>query len=121
MNPQLKAQDCFDHDPIEAWQPADPVHVDYQLCLHIGPADKQGADLFYVNILSEVSASELDAAELARRKKIVVKDYSWNAVKHAIDDILHQINEPTWNQAALKLSQCFDWEFENYKAYEPRA
>ena len=115
MNPLLKAQDCFDHDPIEAWQPDDPTYVDYQLCLHIGPADQKGADLFYVNVLSEGAASRLGARELASRKKIVVENYSWGAVMHAVDDILLQINEPDWNQAAQKLSQCFDWEFDNYK------
>ena len=115
MRLQLKAQDCFDHDPIETWQPADPAYVDYQLCLHIGSANQQGADLFYVNILSEAAACELDPADLARRKRIVVKNYSWGAIRLAVEDILHQINEPTWNEAAHKLSQCFDWEFENYK------
>lgn len=66
MKPQLKAQDCTDHDPIEAWQPADPAQVNYWLCLHIGPADQRGAELFYVNGLSGPAARQLDAGEPAR-------------------------------------------------------
>ena len=72
--------------------------------------------MFYVNILSEEAASRLSTRELASRKKIVVNKYSWDAVMRAIDDILLQINEPDWNQAAQKkLNQCFDWEFDDYK------
>lgn len=119
MKPQLKAQDCTDHDPIETWQPADHTLVDYWLCLHIGLDEQQGADLFYVNVLSEAAASELDAGELARRKKIVVRDYSWNTVMHEVDEILRQVEGASWNEIAQKLSQKFDWEFENYRGYKP--
>lgn len=121
MKPQLKAQDCTDHDPIEAWQPADSAQVVYWLCLHIGPAGQQGADLFYVNVLSGPAARQLDTGELARRKKIVVEDYSWSAVMRAVDDILRGVEGTSWREIAQQLSQKFDWEFENYGEYEPRA
>ena len=121
MKPQLKAQDCTDHDPIETWQPADSAHVDYWLCLHIGPADQQGAEMFYVNVLSEAAARQLDAGELEKRKKIVLRDYSWSAVMRAVDDILRQVEGSSWSEVAQTLSQKFDWEFENYREYDPRA
>ena len=119
MKPQLKAQDCTDHDPIEEYHPDDPASVDYWLCLHIGPADGRGADMFYVNILSEAAAYELDADALARRKKIVLAEYSWDAVMHAVDQILCEVDGPSWHEIARQLSQRFAWEFENY--HEPRA
>ncbi len=121
MNPLLKAYDCSDHDPIQTWKPADPGHVDYYLCLHIGLPDQKGADLFYVNVLSAAAADCLDARELEARKKIIVKNYSWDAVMHAVEDILVQIDEPNWHRAAQKLNQHFEWEFENYTPYAPRA
>ena len=121
MKPQLKAQDCTDHDPIESWLPADSTQLDYWLCLHIGPAGQQGAEMFYVNVLSEAAARQLDAGELARRKKIVVEDYSWSAVMRAVDDILREVEGTSWNEIAQKLSQKFDWEFDNYREYEPHA
>jgi Immunity protein 8 len=120
MKPQLKAQDCFDHDPIEAWQPVNEESVDYWLCLHIGPPGNQGADMFYVNVLSEAAARHLDASVLAKRKKIVLKDYSWSAVMRAVDDILRQVQGSCWSEVAQTLSLTFDWEFENYQPYEPR-
>ena len=115
MNPELKAQDCADHDPIEAWQPANPADIDYWLCLHIGVAGEPGADLFYVNVLSETAATLVDADELALRKKIVIQDYSWSAVVDAIQEILQQSNGASWGEIAVKLSRRFDWEFENYR------
>ena len=121
MKPQLKAQDCTDHDPIEAWLPADPAHVDYWLCLHIGPAGQQREEMFYVNVLSEAAACQLDAGELEKRKKIVLKDYSWSAVMRAVDDILRQVEGSSWSEVAQTLSQKFDSEFENYREYDPRA
>jgi hypothetical protein len=121
MKPQLKAQDCTDHDPIEEWQPADTTHVDFWLCLHIGLAGQEGADLFYVNVLSGPAARQLDAGELARRKKLVVEDYSWSAVMRAVDGILREIEGTSWIQIAQRLSEKFDWEFENYIDYELRA
>jgi hypothetical protein len=77
--------------------------------------------MFYVNVLSEAAARQLDAGELARRKKIVVEDYSWSAVMRAVDDILHEVEGISWNEIAQKLSQKFDWEFDNYREYEPHA
>ena len=121
MKPQLKAQDCTDHAPIETWQPADPAHVDYWLCLHIGPDEQQGADVFCVNVLSEAAARELDAGELVLRKKIVLEDYSWSAVMRAVDDILRRIDGSSWSDVAEKLSREFEWELEKYREYEPRA
>jgi hypothetical protein len=118
MRPQLKAQDCADHDPIETWESADPTRVDYWLCLHIGPAGQPGADLFYVNVLSETAARQINAEDLAQRKKIIVKDYSWNGVMRAVNDILLQIEGSSWPEVAQKLSEKFDWEFENYQPVE---
>lgn len=114
MNPELKAQDCTDHDPIEDWRPANPAEVDYWLCLHIGAVDEPGAELFYVNVLSETAAALVDSDELALRKTIVLKDYSWNSVVNAVEEILQQISGESWEEMALQLSRRFDWEFENY-------
>src|SRR5207249_1355541 len=110
MKPLLKAQDCSDHDPIESWRPEDPAVVDYWLCLHIGPAEEEGADLFYVNVLSELAARTLSEEELTRRKKIVVQQYSWPAVMSALDQILRSSGGSDWVAIAEKLRTKFDWE-----------
>jgi len=121
MKPLLKGQDCTDHDPIESWCPEDPGLVDYWLCLHIGPAEEEGADLFYVNVLSELATRRLPEEELARRKKIVVGRYSWPAVMSAVDEILRASEGSDWAMITGKLRAKFDCEFENYRAYEEKA
>lgn len=120
MMPLLKSQDCTDHDPIESWRPEDPAVVDYWLCLHIGPAEEKGADLFYVNVLSELAAHALSEEELARRKKIVIQQYSWPAVMSAVDQILRSSEGSDWTGITQKLRVRFDWEFENYREYKER-
>lgn len=113
--PLLKAQDCFDHDPIEKWQPNAPTDVDYWLCLHIGPTESEGADLFYVNVLTESAADQLAPEELASRKKIILSEYSWSAVLSAVNKIIQSAEGPDWSAIASKLCQSFDWEFDNYR------
>ena len=115
MKPQLKACDCVDHDPIESWSPATPTEVDYWLCLHIGPEESEGADLFYVNILSESAAQALSEEEFARTKKIVVEPYSWPAVIAALEQILRFVEGADWATIAEQLRTKFDWEFDNYR------
>ena len=115
MKPQLKAFDCVDHDPIESWSPATTIQVDYWLCLHIGLEESEGADLFYVNILSEKTAQTLSEKEFARRKTIVVEPYSWAAVVAALERILRSVEGADWVTMAEQLRTKFDWEFENYR------
>ena len=110
MKPVFKAFDCADHDRIDAWCPAEGEAVDYWLCLHIGTAEKEGADLFYVHVLSALATE----ATLGGGKKIVVSEYSWTAVKARVAEILLAADGDDWNIIAKKLSESFDWEFENY-------
>ena len=77
--------------------------------------------MFTVNVLSELAARTLTEAALAKRKKIVLQEYSWSAVMRAVDDILREIDGSSWDEIAQKLSKQFRWEFENYKPYEERA
>jgi hypothetical protein len=115
MKAALKSFDCVDHDPIYAWHPGEGEDVDYHLCLHIGPAEKEGADLFYVNVLSEGAAGRCSEVELAAKKKIVISEYSWAAVKARVEEIVRASNGDDWNAIAKKLSQSFDWEFDSYE------
>jgi hypothetical protein len=74
-----------------------------------------------VNVLSELVARTLPEEELARRKKIVVRKYSWPAVMSAVDQVLRAAEGSDWATIAEKLRTKFDWEFENYRPYEKRA
>ena len=117
MKAALKAFDCSDHDPIEAWRPRDAEPVDYRLCCHIGPAGKEGADLFYVQVLSESAAD----AVVAVGKKIVVPRYTWAAVRARVEELISASEGDDWGAIAKKLSQHFDWEFDDYVEFKEKA
>lgn len=117
MKAVLKAFDCADHDPIDAWRPLGSEPVDYWLCCHIGPAREKGADLFYVQVLSE---SAIDAAGAAG-KKIVLSDYSWETVRTRVEEIISSCEGDDWGALAKKLSQHFDWEFDGYVEFNEKA
>ena len=117
MKAVLKAFDCADHDPIEAWRPEDSEPVDYWLCCHIGPSEEEGAELFYVQVLSGAAA---DAAP-ADGKKITVPEYSWEAVKARIEEIVQSSQAEDWPSLAKKLGEHFNWEFDGYVEFKERA
>jgi len=116
MKPVLKSFDCVDHDPIDQWKPDDPSFVDYWLCLHIGPEEEEGSDIFYVNILTENAVRALSGEEATKRKKIVLSSYSWSSVLQTIERTIDSIEGSDWSSLSAQLSEHFSWEFENYKA-----
>jgi hypothetical protein len=77
--PQLKGFDCFDHDPIDEWSPESDSDVFFSLCLHIGPPDEAGADLFYVDVRTPQEANESNRGMRVSQRRIVVNPYSWEA------------------------------------------
>ncbi len=115
MKPRLKAQDCTDHDPIESWRPEDPAAVDYWLCLHIGPAEEEGADVFHVNVLSEVAACALPEDELMRRRRSLFRGILGPRLCR---QLMTSASEGVdWSTIAEKLRTKFDWEFEDYRPH----
>lgn len=117
MKPVLKGQDCFEHDPIEDWVPSDSAEVDYCLCLHIGPDRSDGAELFYVNIVSPKVAETM----VTKAKKLIIEDYSWSAVLTHVTNVLDSIEAPDWTGITDILRVKFNWEFESYRPYIEKA
>jgi hypothetical protein len=115
--PELKAFDCIDHDPIEEWHPESVSDLYYTLCLHIGIAGRDGADLFYVDVMSPQVEQTLGPK--LRSRSIVIDPYSWNGVLAKVEIILAQCEGQTWDDQARLLSAHFHWEFENYQFYQP--
>lgn len=117
MKAVLKGFDCSDHDPIEAWHPEGYAPVHHWHCSHIGSAENEGAELFYVQIPSEAAAE----AAVATGKKIVVRDYSSAAVRDRVEEIISASEGYDWSAVAKTLSQQFDWELDSYVEFKERA
>ena len=117
--PQLKGFDCFDHDPIAHWQPDSDADVFYSLCLHIGPPDKDGADLFYVDVVTPQAINEHNLGGKLNQRRIVVSPYCWENVMKEVQATIEKCTGDDWGQQSDLLSKHFNWEFENYQPYAP--
>lgn len=113
--PQLKAFDCFDHDPIDEWVPESDEDVNYSLCLHIGPPDEEGSDLFYVDVATPQAINRHNLGKSASQRGIVVNPYSWDSVMNAVQATLETCGGENWSQQSGLLAKHFSWEFENYR------
>jgi len=113
--PQLKGFDCIDHDPIDEWTPESDSDACYSLCLHIGPPDEEGADLFYVDVMTPQAINEHNLGKRLSQRRIVVNPYSWEAVLESVRATLERCAGENWNQQSALLAKHFDWEFENYR------
>ena len=117
--PALKAFDCIDHDPIDQWMPESDSYVYYSLCLHIGPPDEEGADIFYVDVATPQAIYEHNLGSRMKQRGIVVNPYSWENVLKEVQSILELCAGDDWSQQSQLLSKHFNWEFENYQPYRP--
>jgi len=113
--PELKAFDCFDHDPIDEWIPDSDADVHFSLCLHIGRADEDGADLFYVEVATPQAINEHNLGKTLGQRKIIVNPYSWELVLKEVNAILAECRGDNWLQQSEFLAEHFSWEYENYR------
>jgi len=117
--PQLKAFDCFDHDPIDQWMPDSDEDVCYSLCLHIGPTDEEGSDLFYVDVYTQQAIKSHNLGKSVSQRGIVVNPYSWDGVMRKVQATIERCEGENWSQQAELLAKHFSWEFANYRPYTP--
>jgi hypothetical protein len=113
--PQLKGYDCIDHDPIDEWVPESDADVFYSLCLHIGLPDSEGADLFYVDVMTPQAINNHNLGKRLRQRRIIVNPYAWDAVLESVRSILERCAGEDWSQQSTLLAKHFSWEFENYR------
>lgn len=113
--PQLKGYDCIDHDPIDEWVPESDADVFYSLCLHIGSPNSEGADLFYVDVVTPLAINNHNLGRRLSQRKIIVNPYSWEAVLESVQAILERCAGENWSQQSTLLAKHLSWEFENYR------
>lgn len=116
LTPHLKAFDCLDHDSIESWIPQSAADVNYRLCLHIGLPDEEGADLFYVQVMTPEAMGLQNPGRSPGRHRVIVNPYTWENVIGAVRTTLEQCAGDDWDQQSGLLAKHFDWEFEGYRS-----
>ncbi len=118
MTPQLKGFDCLDLDPIDEWQPQEDEDVYYTLCLHIGLPNEDGADLFYVDVLTPQAMKVFKVSNQILTNPLIVSPYSWENVMAEVKTVLENCQGEHWSDISRSLSKRFNWEFANYQSYK---
>ena len=84
--------------------------------LSIGRRDRRSADAFKVVIATPeglLRAPEDSRGVLSRRALIVVREFSWTAVRALLADIVQSCAAPTWQHSRQRLQRYFAWEHED--------
>ncbi len=116
VTPELKGADCFDHDPIDQWEP-DHESVYYWLTLHVGPPGTDAADLYQVPVCTHPGLQEWKQARSTSEHEvepIVLAKYSWRGVMDAVQERLASCRGHDWLDVQGKLRRCLAWEYEAY-------
>ena len=115
-NIKLKVQDFYSPDiEVHSWEPEAPESVRFLLELEIGEAGDEKRDLFQVLVATpEGLRAAAREGVIADRATIVISDYSWLQIQHAVQGIVERCEAPTWEEAVLKLQRYFRWEYEDY-------
>lgn len=105
--------DAVDHDPIEAWVPADPSDVDVWVNFRLGPDPGIDAgDNFLVRI---ATPNQLRPGESPGGRALVLSWYEWPEVLRRVQQVLDACEGDDWSDVAGKLSRHFQWEYEGYR------
>ncbi len=109
--PEIKSWDCFEHDPIDEWQPDDPSMVEYWCNIEIGIEGEEGADNFHVHVVTERMLSQIDD-----KYCLLVFPYyeGWIQVLDTLNLKLSSISELNWSGMSEESSKMFHWEYEGH-------
>jgi hypothetical protein len=108
------------HSPdveVHEWQPASDA-VWFLLQVEIGVRGEVGADTFDVmvatpqGLLERANADENGA--VVRRATLVLRTFSWAALRKIVDSIVYECCAEDWPRSVLRLQRYFRWEFEDY-------
>lgn len=114
ITPTLDDAFCSDIPNIEDWVPPLGSPIDFWLQLDIGPEGEEGTDQFQLRVVSP-DAVLPDAPRIDRATLLVNRtNYSYEAIEHAIGEVLVKCARATWPETALALSRFFLWEYEDY-------
>lgn len=107
--PEIKSWDCVEYDPIEEWQPDDPLFVEFWCNVAIGVKGEEGADNFLVHVVTERMLPQIKD----KKYMLVLPCYEgWGQVLSSLDSKLDDINGLSWAVLSEKLSKIFYWEYE---------
>jgi hypothetical protein len=101
----------------DTWVPeSDAVWVAIEV--EIGVRGEAGQDVFYVNVATPLGLLGREVLDhhgaIASGSTIVLREFSWRAVRAVLESILCECADQNWTESVLKLQRYFAWEYEDY-------
>lgn len=104
------------HPYLEDFEPRDPAKTWFTFRVEIGPADEDGADVFYGRFAT-VAAMKENEKEITQPHwslpdhVIVMPAYSYEGFAGRMAEILKSCEDKTWLHSVRNLMKYFQWEF----------
>jgi len=121
MNAEIKNILLIDDFSInfKDYIPENIKNFNLNISLEIGAKDEEWSNIFEVEILNELDETRGEVIFtyddiLFFKSKIVIQSYSYSKIIQAINQYISICSGEGWDNIAVKLSQVFNWEYENY-------
>jgi hypothetical protein len=82
--------------------------------VEIGEKGKEGADIFYFNVVTPKFLLEHPTNRWGRGY-LILKEFSWREIESFLNKLIHFVKKDTWDEVAVELSKELHWEFDNYQ------
>lgn len=119
---EIKSLECPDIADPETWQPDSLEQVFFAVALIIGPVDEPGGHIFQITVATpEALRVYLEAHNVQvfpAPHFLIVRDYDWNALRAALNDLVAQCERATWEASVEQLCRYFLWEYADHHATE---
>ena len=114
IHPEIKAltSDALNRPAL----PDDESNVCVSMVASIGPKDGAASELFYFEV---VTPEYLANADISRwgRGLLVVPEFDWAQVDRALERLVAQSAQPSWEQVREALSRELTSEYEGYRRH----
>lgn len=116
MNAELKRLHSPDIYDLESYQPENPERFGFLLQVMVGPEGKDGEESFDIEVCTPKWLEETYGVDdvLVGRHHLIVREYNYQRIVHAIKEFLRGCSGASWNEVAEKVSRLGKWEFEDY-------
>ncbi len=113
----LEIKELFSTEFNEPETPNDPECCSVYMYADIGEKGIKGADQFNFRV---VTPKFLVAHPEIRWGKgyLLMPEFSWQETERMLERLVSSISADSWEDAAKKLCNYLEWEFENYQPYK---
>jgi hypothetical protein len=111
---RLEVKSLFSIDLGEGELPGSPECCCVNIWADIGIQGKEGADQFNFYVITPAYLMTHPEVRWGRGY-LLMPEFSWKEIKRMLERLVSSISASSWEEAAAKLCNYLEWEFENYQ------